>query len=69
MNVVYDYFFYFFFSDTYRIQNDFGDTIVDLTLSQIRNQNLVETFGLSNVLRSMALQRQEEIDIFFSNSV
>ncbi|GBC06142.1 hypothetical protein RclHR1_06650002 [Rhizophagus clarus] len=55
-------------SDKYRIQNEYGDTIVDLTLSQIINQNLVEIFGLSNVLRSMALQRQEEIDIFFSDS-
>ncbi|PKK64798.1 heme peroxidase [Rhizophagus irregularis] len=56
-------------SDTYRIQDKFGDTVVDLTLSQIRNQSLLETFGLNSVLRSMALQRQEEIDIFFSDSI
>lgn len=62
-------FYYNFFSDTYRIQDKFGDTVVDLTLSQIRNQSLLETFGLNSVLRSMALQRQEEIDIFFSDSV
>lgn len=58
-----------FFSDIYRIQDEYGDTIIDLTSSQATNQNLVETFGLSNILRSMALQRQDEIDIFFSNSV
>ncbi|CAI2197011.1 15805_t:CDS:2, partial [Funneliformis geosporum] len=56
-------------SDTYRIQDDYGDTIAELTLNQITNQSLLETFGLNRVLRSMALQRQEEVDIFFSDSV
>ncbi|CAG8750519.1 830_t:CDS:2, partial [Funneliformis caledonium] len=56
-------------SDTYRIQDDYGDTIAELTLNQITNQSLLETFGLTRVLRSMALQRQEEVDIFFSDAV
>jgi len=53
----------------YRIQDGFGDTIAYLTLDQIKNQSLVEEFGLSSILRSMALKRQEEVDMFFSNSV
>jgi hypothetical protein len=53
----------------YRIQDENGDTIVDLTLNDIRNQSLVETFRLDRVLKSMALQRQEEVDIFFSDAV
>ena len=61
--------FFIFSSDTYRIQDEFGDTITDLAFSQIKNQSLIEVFGLNNTLRSMALQSQEEVDIFFSNSV
>ena len=53
------------FSDTYRIQDEFGDTIAELTLNDIKNQSLLEKFGLYPVLRSMALQKQEEIDKTF----
>ena len=57
------------FSDTFRIQDEYGDTIDDLTLNQIKEQSLVEKYGLPHVLNSMALQRQEELDIFFSDAV
>ena len=59
----------FRFSDVYRIQDEYGDTIADLSLNQIRQQSLVETFGLFRVLSSIALQRQEEVDIFFGDAV
>jgi hypothetical protein len=53
----------------FRIQDEYGDTIADLTLNQIAEQTLVEIYGLHRVLTSMALQRQEELDIFFSDAV
>ena len=53
----------------FRIQDEYGDTIADLTLNQITEQTLVETYGLHRVLTSMALQRQEELDFFFSDAV
>jgi hypothetical protein len=59
----------FVFSDLYRIQDMYGDTIYDLTLNQISDESLLETFGLERVLSSMAMQRQEEVDIFFGDAV
>ena len=53
----------------FRIQDEYGDTIAELTLNQIAEQSLVETYGLHRVLTSIALQRQEELDIFFSDAV
>ena len=59
----------FRFSDAYRIQDEYGDTIADLSLNQIRQQILAKTFGLFRVLSSIALQRQEEVDTFFGDAV
>ena len=53
----------------FRIQDEYGDTIAELTLDQITDQGLLEIYGLPRVLTSMALQRQEELDIFFSDAV
>ncbi|CAG8548792.1 12902_t:CDS:10 [Cetraspora pellucida] len=55
-------------SDFYRIQDEYGDTLYNLALNDIKNLTLLETFGLARVLLSMALQRQEEVDIFFADS-
>ncbi|CAG8500435.1 21043_t:CDS:10 [Cetraspora pellucida] len=55
-------------SDSYRIQDEYGDTLYDLALNNIRNLTLVEQLGLERVLRSMILQRQEEVDIFLVDS-
>ncbi|RIA91208.1 heme peroxidase [Glomus cerebriforme] len=55
-------------SDIYRIQDEYGDTIVDLTLDQISEESYIETIPYERVLSSMALQRQEEVDPFFSDA-
>ncbi|KAF0362331.1 heme peroxidase [Gigaspora margarita] len=55
-------------SDFYRIQDEYGDTIYNLALNDIKNFTLLEQLGLERVLWSIILQRQEEVDIFFSNS-
>ncbi|RIB03154.1 heme peroxidase [Gigaspora rosea] len=55
-------------SDFYRIQDEYGDTLYNLALNDIKNFTLLEQFGLERVLWSIILQRQEEVDIFFSDS-
>ncbi|CAB4423122.1 unnamed protein product [Rhizophagus irregularis] len=55
-------------SDSYRIQDMYGDTIYDLPLERTKEENLLEAFGLDRVLSSMALQRQEEVDVFFNDA-
>ncbi|CAG8495900.1 6968_t:CDS:10, partial [Cetraspora pellucida] len=55
-------------SDFYRIQDEYGDTLYNLALNDIKNLTLLETLGLERVLLSMALQRQEEVDIFVADS-
>ncbi|CAG8789675.1 10904_t:CDS:2, partial [Cetraspora pellucida] len=48
---------------------EYGDTLYNLALNDIRNLTLLEQFGLERVLRSMILQRQEEVDIFLVDSI
>ncbi|CAG8665874.1 4772_t:CDS:2, partial [Dentiscutata heterogama] len=55
-------------SDFYRIQDEYGDTLYDLALNDLKNLTLLEQLGLDRVLWSLVLQRQEEVDIFFSDS-
>ncbi|RIB20284.1 heme peroxidase [Gigaspora rosea] len=55
-------------SDFYRIQDDYGDTLYDLALNDIKNLTLLETLGLESVLWSMILQRQEEVDVFLADA-
>ncbi|CAG8775902.1 1906_t:CDS:2, partial [Racocetra fulgida] len=50
------------------IPDEYGDTLYDLALNDIKNLTLVEQLGLERVLWSMILQRQEEVDIFLSDS-
>lgn len=47
----------------------YGDTTYDLSLNRIQDESLLEAFGLERVLSSMALQRQEEVDVFFNDAV
>ncbi|GBC03861.1 hypothetical protein RclHR1_05370006 [Rhizophagus clarus] len=55
-------------SDYYRIQDVYGDTMYDLSLDRIQDESLLETFSLERILTSMAMQRQEEVDVFFSDA-
>ncbi|CAG8460621.1 14501_t:CDS:10 [Racocetra persica] len=55
-------------SDFYRIQDEYGDTLYNLALNNIKNLTLLESLGLERVLWSMILQRQEEVDVFFADS-
>ncbi|CAG8553398.1 19835_t:CDS:10 [Cetraspora pellucida] len=51
-----------------RIQDEYGDTLYDLVLNDLKNLTLLEQLGLERVLWSLVLQRQEEVDIFLSDS-
>ncbi|CAG8760702.1 5750_t:CDS:2, partial [Dentiscutata heterogama] len=55
-------------SDFYRIQDEYGDTLYDLALNEITILTLLEELGLERVLKSMILQRQEDVDIFIVNA-
>ncbi|KAF0530586.1 heme peroxidase [Gigaspora margarita] len=55
-------------SDFYRIQDEYGDTLYDLALNDIKNLTLLGTLGLEMVLWSMILQRQEEVDVFLADA-
>ncbi|CAG8704822.1 10474_t:CDS:10, partial [Dentiscutata erythropus] len=55
-------------SDFYRIQDEYGDTLYDLSLQDITNLTLLEELGLERVLWSMILQRQEEVDVFLADA-
>ncbi|CAG8757887.1 9826_t:CDS:10, partial [Gigaspora margarita] len=55
-------------SDFYQIQDEYGNTLYNLALNDIKNLTLLEELGLERVLWSMILQRQEEVDVFFSDS-
>ncbi|CAG8562770.1 15289_t:CDS:10, partial [Racocetra fulgida] len=50
------------------IQDEYGDTLYNLALNDIKNFTLLEQLGLERVLWSLVLQRQEEVDIFFADS-
>ncbi|CAG8786758.1 17625_t:CDS:2, partial [Racocetra persica] len=55
-------------SDLYQIRDDHGDVLTNVALNDIKDLTLLENFGLEKVLLSMVLQRQEDVDNFFSNS-
>ncbi|CAJ0634816.1 9036_t:CDS:10 [Entrophospora sp. SA101] len=55
-------------SDFYQIQDEFGNSIVQLSLQNIMIPNLLEKFGVANLLGSMSLQRQEDVDIYYSDA-
>ncbi|KAF0535888.1 heme peroxidase [Gigaspora margarita] len=55
-------------SDFYRIQDEYGDTLYNLALNDIKNLTLLENVGLERVLWSMILQRQEEVDVFLADA-
>ncbi|CAJ0861331.1 9843_t:CDS:10 [Entrophospora sp. SA101] len=53
----------------YRLQDEYGDIIEDLTLDDILTVGLLEKFGIEKILRSMSLQVQEDSDIYYSDAV
>ena len=55
-------------SDFYQIQDEYGDAIVELPLQDILELSLLENFGIASLLRSMSLQRQEDVDIYYSDA-
>ncbi|CAJ0825833.1 11800_t:CDS:10 [Entrophospora sp. SA101] len=55
-------------SDFYRIQDEYGDAVVELSLQDTFNKSLLEEYGAANLLRSMSLQRQEDVDIHYSDA-
>ncbi|CAG8477405.1 3801_t:CDS:10 [Gigaspora margarita] len=55
-------------SNFYQIQDEYGNSLYNLSLNDIANQTLLETLGLERVLWSMILQRQEEVDIFLADA-
>ncbi|CAH1770913.1 7182_t:CDS:2, partial [Entrophospora sp. SA101] len=55
-------------SDFYQIQDEFGNAIVELSLQNTMKLNLLEKFGVANLLGSMSLQRQEDVDIYYSDA-
>ncbi|CAJ0908756.1 9440_t:CDS:10, partial [Entrophospora sp. SA101] len=55
--------------NNYRIQDEFGELLADLTLDNILQIQLLEKFGMERVLRSMSLQHQEELDIYYSDAM
>ncbi|RIA97145.1 heme peroxidase [Glomus cerebriforme] len=52
-------------SDNFNIVNQNGEIITSIPLNQVKTQ--VEVFGVPTIATSIALQRQEEIDIFYSD--
>ncbi|CAJ0925836.1 17875_t:CDS:10 [Entrophospora sp. SA101] len=55
--------------NNYHIQDEFGELLADLTLDNILQIQLLEKFGMERVLRSMSLQHQEELDIYYSDAM
>nr|CAG8493448.1 8403_t:CDS:10 [Entrophospora candida] len=55
-------------SDFYQIHDDYDGTIVELSLQNTMKMGLLEKFGAARLLRSMSLQRQEDVDIYYSDA-
>ncbi|CAG8465360.1 9912_t:CDS:10 [Acaulospora morrowiae] len=55
-------------SDNYQIQNEIPEIVATVPFRQLNKTDLLTTFGVETVLRSMALQRQEEVDIFLASA-
>ncbi|CAG8540047.1 34291_t:CDS:10 [Gigaspora margarita] len=50
------------------VPDEYGDTLYNLPLNDIKNLTLLENVGLERVLWSMILQRQEEVDVFLADA-
>ena len=55
-------------SDFFQIQDEFGNAIVELSLQNVMNATFLEFFGVTRLLRSTSLQRQEDVDIYYSDA-
>nr|CAG8539981.1 14372_t:CDS:10 [Entrophospora candida] len=55
-------------SDFFRIQDENGDTVIELPLQNVTDTSLLEKFGAARLLTSLSLQHQEEADIFYSDA-
>ncbi|GES81430.1 heme peroxidase [Rhizophagus clarus] len=54
-------------SDYYDIVNNEGNVLTTLPLTSLQIPHLLESYGIPTLILSMALQRQEEIDIYFAD--
>ncbi|CAJ0828458.1 9752_t:CDS:10 [Entrophospora sp. SA101] len=55
-------------SDYYHIKDKYGDIVKEIPLSDIFNMDLLESFDLVYLIRSMSVQRQEEVDSYYTDS-
>ncbi|CAG8535727.1 5775_t:CDS:10 [Dentiscutata erythropus] len=56
-------------SDNYAIVDDKGHFITTLQLNSLQQPHLLELYGIPNLVVSMALQMQEEVDIYISDQM
>ncbi|CAI2176968.1 15881_t:CDS:10 [Funneliformis geosporum] len=54
-------------SDFYNIVNDAGKPLTTISLNDVQAPGLLKTFGIPSIILSLALQRQEEVDIYMSD--
>ncbi|CAG8456991.1 13944_t:CDS:10 [Funneliformis mosseae] len=54
-------------SDYHSIVDNNGQVLATLSLNSLQRPRLLETYGVPSIALSLALQRQEETDIFFSD--
>ncbi|CAH1764119.1 12503_t:CDS:10 [Entrophospora sp. SA101] len=55
-------------SDFFRIQDEYGSTIMELPLQNVTDTSLLEKFGVARLLISLSLQYQEESDVYYSDA-
>ncbi|GBB83499.1 hypothetical protein RclHR1_10200006 [Rhizophagus clarus] len=56
-------------SDVYDIVNKDGAKLAELPLNALQTNNVLETYGVPTLILSLALQRQEEVDIFYADQM
>ncbi|CAG8501913.1 16490_t:CDS:10 [Funneliformis mosseae] len=56
-------------SDVYNIVDESGYKLTELPLRSLNTPKLIEKYGVATLVLSMALQRQEEIDIFYADQM
>ncbi|CAI2171547.1 10820_t:CDS:2 [Funneliformis geosporum] len=56
-------------SDVYNIVDESGYRITELPLKSLNSPNLIENYGVPTLALSMALQKQEEIDVFYADQM
>ncbi|GBC07611.1 hypothetical protein RclHR1_07570007 [Rhizophagus clarus] len=56
-------------SDFHEIVDGQGEPLTTLTLNDLQNSQLIKIFGVPSIALSLALQRQEEVDIYVGDFV